>query len=85
MSKKYPTKTEIEAAKTHYEHCARVLAAREILWKDRWNAAHNPFIAVRDYLSTKQRAERKPFIDAWIDAKEAYDAIKPKAKSEETN
>ncbi len=81
MSKKYPTKAEIEAARLHLEQCARRLQANEILWRDKWNAAPNPFVAVQQYLSASQRALRKPIIDAWLNAREAYDAIKPKRET----
>ena len=83
MSKKYPTKAEVEAARSHFEHCARVLAANEKLWMGTWNAAPNPFIAVKEYFSTKQRVIRRPITKAWQEAKDSYNAIKPKKTAEE--
>lgn len=78
MSKKYPTKLEIETARELAEYTARVLRANEMLWRDEWNKAVNPFVAIKTYLSKKQRAIRKPITDAALEAKAAYFAIKPK-------
>jgi hypothetical protein len=80
MSQKYPTKLEIEAARELAEHTAKVLKANEILWRDDWNKAANPWIAINTYRSAKQRAIRKPITDAMLNAKAAYLAIKPKGR-----
>lgn len=78
MSVKYPTNNEIEIARQLFEDSSRVLKANQILWDDKWNSASNPFIAAKQYLSKKERAIRKPIIDSWIAARDAYEAIKPK-------
>ena len=78
MSGKTPSKKEqVEAAKAHLDHCAKVLKANEILWMDAWNAAPNPFIAINEWTSKQQRAIRKPITQAWLDAVAAYEAIRP--------
>jgi len=65
-------KQEFEAAKSHFEHCGRVLRANEILWNDVWEAQPSPFLKIEEYNSPKQVAMRKPIIDDWLDAKQKY-------------
>lgn len=76
-----PTMTkaqQIEAARLHFEECKALLRANEILWMDAWKTAPNPFIAINEWCSQKQRAKRKPIIDSWLKAAAAWEAIKPK-------
>jgi hypothetical protein len=68
-------KRQLELAKSHYDNCARVLKAHESLWQDMWDAQPNPFLRIKEYTSAKQKAMRKPIIDAWIQAKKDYDAL----------
>ena len=75
------SKIQIEAARLHLDYCFRVLRANESLWDAEWASAPNPFIAVKNYLSKAQRTKRKPIIDAWLNARDVYDAIKPKKET----
>jgi len=65
----------LDKARSQLDHCAKVLKANEILWNDRWKAQPNAFIQIADYTSKKQRAIRKPIIDAWIEARNKYDEL----------
>jgi hypothetical protein len=65
----------LEIAKNHYDNCARVLRAHEILWQDMWDAQPNPFLRIKEYTSAKQTAMRKPIIDAWLQAKKDYETL----------
>lgn len=73
----------IEAAKALAELTARTLKANEIIWMDAWRAAPNPFVAINQYKSPKQRGIRKPIIDAWLEAAAVYEAIKPTLSTKE--
>jgi hypothetical protein len=75
-------KKELEAAKLHFEYCAKVLRANEILWNDMWEAQPNPFLKVEEYNSPEQKAMRKPIIDAWLDARAKYQALAKSQKKE---
>ena len=68
-------KVLLDKARSHLDHCAKVLKANEILWMDRWNAQPTPFAKIDDYTSEEQRARRKPIIDAWIEARNKYDEL----------
>jgi len=65
----------IEEAKANLDHCKRILKANEILWKDRWQSMPNPFVAIQDYRSEKQRNIRKPITEDWLKAQRKYDAL----------
>jgi hypothetical protein len=76
-------KKALEDARAHYEHCAKVLKANEIKWNDMWEAQPNPFLRIKEYTSARQKAMRKPIIDAWIKAKKDYETLaKPLTKKE---
>ena len=77
MSKQH----KVADAKAAMEYSAKLLKANEILWMDAWNAAPNPFVAIKNYRSEAQRSIRKPFIDAWLSAVAAYELVKPKTKA----
>jgi acyl carrier protein phosphodiesterase len=68
-------KVLLDKARSHLDHCAKVLKANEILWNDRWKAQPNAFVQIVDYTSEEQRARRKPIIDAWIEARNKYDEL----------
>jgi hypothetical protein len=68
-------KRQLELAKSHYENCAKILKAHESLWQDIWMAQPNPFLRIKEYTSARQKAMRKPIIDAWIEAKKNYEAL----------
>ena len=72
MSKRKSTEAEKDAAKAKISVAFKTLKANEILWNDRWGKAPNPFVAINEYLSEKERSIRHPFIKAWLDAKEEY-------------
>ena len=72
IQKQTSKKQEYETAKSHFEHCSKVLRANEILWNDIWEAQPNPFLKIKEYTSPEQTAMRKPIIDAWVDAKKKY-------------
>ena len=74
-------KKALEEARSHYDYCARVLRANEIKWNDMWEAQTNPFLRIKEYTSARQRAMRKPIIDASIQAKRDYETLtKPLTK-----
>lgn len=73
---KLTKKERIEAARLRLEAATRQLRAMEIIWQDERDAAPNPFVRARDYCSAKKRAERKPYVDAWHQARDAYDALR---------
>jgi hypothetical protein len=75
-------KQALEMAKSHLEHCGKVLRANEILWSDMWEAQPNPFLKIKEYDSPAQRAMRKPIIDAWLDARSKYEALAKKQPAE---
>lgn len=75
MTKRKPTEAEKDAASRKVGLAFRTLAANEILWKDRWESAPNPFIAIKHYMSEKERSIRRPFIDAWLEAKNEYNDL----------
>ena len=75
-------KQELEMAKSHFEHCGKVLRANEILWNDMWEAQPNPFLKIKEYNSPEQTAMRKPIIDAWLDARSKYEALAKKQPAE---
>ena len=75
-------KQALEMAKSHLEHCGKVLRANEILWKDMWEAQPNPFLKIKEYNSPEQTAMRKPIIDAWLDARSKYEALAKKQPAE---
>ena len=68
-------KKALELARNHYEHCAKTLKAHETLWQDMWEAQRNPFLRIKEYTSARQKAMRKPVIDAWLKAKRDYEAL----------
>ena len=72
---KFTKAMQLDAAKANFEACQRNLKANEIIWMDEWRAAANPFVAANVYLSAKQRARRKPIVDAWVKAKEELAAL----------
>lgn len=65
-----------EAAKAELDFQAKNLKAHEILWQDKWEAAENPFIAIKQY--RKDAPKRKPIIDAWLCAVEKWEMVRPK-------
>ena len=75
-------KQALEMAKSHLEHCGKVLRANEILWSDMWEAQPNPFLKIKEYNSPEQTAMRKPIIDAWLDARSKYEALAKKKPAE---
>ena len=75
-------KQALEMAKSHLEHCGKVLRANEILWNDMWETQPSPFLKIKEYNSTEQTAMRKPIIDAWLDARSKYEALAKKQPKE---
>jgi hypothetical protein len=69
-----------EAAKAHMEFHIKNLKAHEILWQDAWDAAKNPFVAIQQYFANAPK--RKPIIDAWINAIDQWEIVRPKKKEE---
>lgn len=75
--KHLPTKAEIEAAKLLADDLTRILRANERLWMDEWNAAPNPFVAIKRYCFVKNRAIRRRITKPALAAQAAYEAIRP--------
>lgn len=75
-------KEALEAAKSYFEYCGKVLRANEIIWNDMWEAQTNPFLKIKEYNSPEQTAMRKPIIDAWLEAKSTYEALAKKQPKE---
>ena len=75
-------KQALEMAKSHLEHCGKVLRANEILWNDMWETQPSPFLKIKEYNSPEQTAMRKPIIDAWLDARSKYEALAKKQPAE---
>ena len=65
-------KQEYEAAKSHFDHCGKVLRVNDIKWNEIWEAQPNPFLKIKEYNSPEQVAMRKPIIDEWLEAKKKY-------------
>jgi hypothetical protein len=70
------TRQQIETAKNLAEDAVRNLRAHEVIWDARWSSAPDPFKAVKEYVSPENRAMRKPVIDAFLEARQAYDSLK---------
>jgi acyl carrier protein phosphodiesterase len=70
------TRQQLETAKNAAEDAARNLRVHEVVWDAKWYASPNAFIAIKEYVSAKNRAMRKPVIDAYLDARQAYDSLK---------
>jgi len=75
MIKIQKKRNALEEARAQLDQCFRVLKANDTLWMDRWNAQPNPWAKINDYTSKKQRAIRKPIIDAWMEARDKYDKL----------
>ncbi len=56
------------------------LKANEKIWKERWDSAANPFIAVYEDCSEEQRSERRPIIKAVIEARENLNQVKMESR-----
>ena len=54
------------------------LHAHELLWEDKWRAAHDPFVAVKQWTSAAFRAKRAKVIGPWLQAKELVEKLRPK-------
>ena len=68
-------KSRLDAAKARTEQALIALRADEAIRMRRWGAQVNPFVAIKDYCSKGQRGARRPFIEAWLKAKEDYSTL----------
>lgn len=71
-----------ESAKARMNDALGCLTMQANLWKERWDEAPNPFVAVARYFSFEERARRKPIIDAFISARGVYYASLSKLKED---
>lgn len=68
---KKPSRKEIrEKAEQQYRYWLAMMQAHESLWRAKWDAAVNPFVAWQQY--KQDRPARQKILAPYLQAKEAY-------------
>lgn len=69
--KKLTRKELLEKTAANLKMAADTLKVHEKQWKEDWDAAPNPFIALERYL--KNKPNRVKIINQWLKARKEYD------------
>lgn len=62
-------KNQIEALERAVGEAYKAMAQQEVIWMQEWEAAPNPFIAIKEW--DKNHERRMVYIQPWLDAKAA--------------
>ena len=69
-------KTQIEQLEKIVGNAQSEMAQQEVIWMREWEAARNPFVAIKEW--NKNHDRRMVYIQPWLDAKAELAKFKSK-------